>query len=193
MPNALASLPSGRERSVSFATPAIESRMLSRKAIRRSRCIFRKGVIFTGPFASGFGLWPNCSPSCGFVTGFVLPFAGALTAGLVALGAFASGFFLTVGLGAGFRAFAFATGLLALALGLAGGFLAAFFGVDFGMGKWVYWKEKGGIDTDSIPVAQGGNGNFFAAPSNRARREQTRKCPMWVRVTNSRCRTAAAP
>src|SRR4051812_27396249 len=55
MPKALASLPSGRERKVSFATPAIESSIVSRSNCRRSRCCLRKGVSFTSFFGPGTG------------------------------------------------------------------------------------------------------------------------------------------
>src|SRR5579862_5046034 len=44
MPKAEASLPSARERRLSFATPIIESSMPSRSCRRRSCCFFRKGV-----------------------------------------------------------------------------------------------------------------------------------------------------
>src|SRR5688572_8797430 len=53
MPKALASLPSGRDRRVSLATPAMESSMVSRRRTRRSRCIFKKGVSFAGSFLTG--------------------------------------------------------------------------------------------------------------------------------------------
>src|SRR5471030_1671934 len=42
MPNALASLPSARERRLSFATPVMESRRVSLRARRRSRCLVTK-------------------------------------------------------------------------------------------------------------------------------------------------------
>src|SRR5438876_1132042 len=55
MPKALDSLPSARVRSVSFATPLIESSRLSRSCSRRSLCFSRKGVSLTFTFFAGLG------------------------------------------------------------------------------------------------------------------------------------------
>src|SRR5687767_4797691 len=109
MPKALASLPSGRDRRVSLATPAMESSMVSRRSCRRSRCSFMKGVILTGFFGPCTGLpfgLPSSSASF-FSVGFTA-FAGAFGALLA--------------------------GLADALAGAAFGFLAAFFfGCDFGM------------------------------------------------------------
>src|SRR5688500_17475763 len=133
MPNALASLPSGRERRVSLATPAMASSMVSRRSCRRSRWSLRKGVSLTGFFGPPTGL----------------PFGRAG----------ASGSFFSAGL----EAFAEALGALLAALaGAAFGFLAAFvFGCDFGMVTGVR-TEKGGRDTQFGIGAQGGNRLMFS-------------------------------
>src|SRR5687767_1753687 len=57
MPKALASLPSARARSVSLATPLIESRRLSRSWSSFSRCFCKNGLSFArAPFKRCDGL-----------------------------------------------------------------------------------------------------------------------------------------
>src|ERR1043165_851255 len=95
MPNADASLPSARDRRLSFATPAIESTMASRK--------FRSFSFWPRTNGSSFrGLWFfGASNSCAALLepkSFLAPFAfSVLVAGAAAfLVGFAAGFFATV-------------------------------------------------------------------------------------------------
>jgi hypothetical protein len=120
----------------------------------------RKGVSFTG--FVGTGRVETGGAGLRLFAVFATPLAGfdgaaAFTA-LTAFTTFDAGFcfgagvLFAAGLGADLPAFAFGAG-----------FFAAFFGCGFDMGNSVFWNEKGGIDTDFTPEAQGIMGTFFAA------------------------------
>src|ERR1700677_33207 len=138
MPKAESSLPSARERRLSFATPIIESSMPSRNCNRRSRCLVRKGLSFS--FGPGFGgAWKSVrllplAPllllevlflEIGFGTGLEMDFeafTGGVTfgAGAFAFCAFTGFAFTTL---AGLEAFAFFAGSF-FCFGFTAGLLA---------------------------------------------------------------------
>src|SRR3954465_7110422 len=109
MPNAEASLPSARERRLSFATPAIESTMASRKFRSFSFWPRTKGSSFRGLWFLGATISCLSSPrkffcaplAFGDLPACAVIFFGALAAGFFV--AFASDFF--AGFGALARAF----------------------------------------------------------------------------------------